>query len=266
MKKIFFLLLVLAFSLNGCKNGDKNDEKTNDVQPKGPYSMSFSIIATFPHDTSRFTQGLTIYKGSMYEGTGNYGHSKLLKVDWKTGKVEKEISLDPNYFGEGITVLRDTIYQLTYKEHKVFAYTLNDFRKVREFSINTEGWGITTDGKELIVSDGGSNLFYYEPSTFKLLRTQGVTEAGSLSFNLNELEFINGFVYANQWQEPYIFKIEPASGQIVGKSDLSAMWNRIKAIDPDADVPNGIAYDTASKKIFITGKKWPELYEIQFAQ
>jgi len=189
--------------------------------------------------------------------------SQLLRVNIETGKAEKAVSLAPQYFGEGITILNDTVYQLTWREHKVFVYTLPDLKKVKELPLNTEGWGITTDGKQLIVSDGSSNLYFYEPSTFRLMRTQAVTQNGDLSFNLNELEYIEGYVYANQWQQPYIYKIEPESGQIVGRIDVTQIWERIKRIDPMADVPNGIAYDAEAKKIYITGKKWPELYEVQ---
>ena len=145
------------------------------------------------------------------------------------GQIQKKISLDPKYFGEGITILRDTIYQLTWQEKVVFAYTLKDFKKVKEFKIDTQGWGITTNGQELIVSDGSSNLYYYNPSTFQLLRTQSITEGGSLSYNLNELEYIDGYIYANQWQAPYILKIDPGSGTIVGKIDVTNIWNRVKA-------------------------------------
>jgi glutamine cyclotransferase len=279
MKRIIFLGAVLL-SLTAC-NDNKNDAggKTDYTGSTGgaasnadsparnaPKSISYSIHQTYPHDTSSFTQGLVVYNGSLYEGTGEYGHSHLLKTDLKTGKIEKQFSLAPKYFGEGITILRDTIYQLTWQEKVVFAYTLKDFKKVKEFSINTQGWGITTDGKDLLVSDGSSNIYYYDPSTFQLQRTQTITEAGSLSFNLNELEFINGFLYANQWQAPYILKIEPGSGSIVGKIDLTNIWNRVKAKDPAADVPNGIAYDSTTKKIYITGKKWPELYEVALGE
>ena len=262
MKKLFYIAAIAGFI--GCKNKDKDDpDKPN---PNAPKIMSYSIISTFPHDTSSYTQGLIIYNGEMYEGTGNYGFSKLKKVDLKTGKSLKEISLDAKTFGEGVTILNDTVYQLTWKEKKVFVYTLKDFKRIKEFKVDIEGWGLTNDGKKLIVSTGSSDLYYYEPSTFTLLKVQTVTESGSPSFNLNELEYIDGFVYANQYQYPYIFKIDPATGQIVAKADLSAMWGRIKAIDPEADVPNGIAYDTATKKMYITGKWWPELYEVQFSQ
>ena len=146
----------------------------------------------------------------------------------------------------------------------VFVYTLPDFKKVKQFPLNTDGWGMTTNGKELIVSDGTSNLYFYDPHTFQLLRTQSITLNGDLINSINELEFIDGAVYANQWEQPYIFKIDPASGQVTGRIDVTPIWNRIKQIDPDADVPNGIAYDADTKKIYITGKKWPELYEVQF--
>ena len=262
MKKILFITALSGFV--ACKN--KDGENPDKPDPNAPKSMSYSIIATYPHDTSSYTQGILIYNGALYEGTGNYGFSKLKKVDLKTGKTEKEVSLDKKYFGEGITILNDTVYQLTWKEKSVFVYTLKEFKKIKEFTINTDGWGLTTDGKQLIASDGSSTLYYYDPSTFRLLKTQDITESGSLSYNLNELEYINGFIYANQYQAPYIFKIDPATGQIVAKADLNKMWDRIKAIDPKADVPNGIAYDTATKKIYITGKLWPELYEVQFGQ
>jgi len=274
MKRIIFLGAMLL-SLIACNDSDPS--KTGKAAtgapaspgspvPNAPKSISYSIHQTYPHDTSSFTQGLVVYNGELYEGTGEYGHSHLLKTDLKTGKIEKQVSLAVKYFGEGITILRDTIYQLTWQEKVVFAYTLKDFKKVKEFSINTQGWGITTDGHDLLVSDGSSNIYYYDPSTFRLQRTQTITEAGSLSFNLNELEFIDGFLYANQWQAPYILKIEPGSGSIVGKIDLTNIWNRVKAKDPAADVPNGIAYDSTTKKIYITGKKWPELYEVALGE
>lgn len=261
MKKYLFIC-TLVF-LVACKNNDKQEP---DPLPEGPKTINYSIINSYPHDTSSYTQGLLIYKGDMYEGTGNYGFSKLKKVDYKTGKTLQEISLGKEYFGEGVTILNDTIYQLTWKEKKVFVYTLKDFKKVKEFSVDIEGWGLTNDGNNLIVSTGGSDLNYYEPSTFKLLKTQTVIESGTPSFNINELEYIDGFIYANQYQFPYILKIDPATGVVVAKADLTAMWDRIKAINPEVDVPNGIAYDSATKKMYITGKWWPELYEVQFSQ
>lgn len=268
--RLYCLGLLATLLLTACNGGDKPDEVTDDKlkqgNPPSPKSISYSILKAYPHDTSSFTQGLLIYKGELYEGTGEWGKSHLLKVDLNSGKILKSVSLDAKYFGEGVTILNDTIYQLTWQEKTVFAYTLKDFKKVREFSFNAQGWGLTNDGKDLIASDGTSSLYYYNPSTFQLQRTQSVTEGGSLAFNLNELEFINGYIYANQWQYPYIFKIDPSSGNIVGKIDLTDVWERVKAKDPLADVPNGIAYDSTNKKIYITGKRWPELYEIQLGE
>ena len=254
-----------AFLILVCMACNGPDKQPDVPKNGGTRSISYSIIGTFPHDTSSFTQGLIVYKGELYEGTGLKTRSKLMKIDMATGKPTKSISLDSMYFGEGVTILRDTIYQLTWEEKVVFVYDLN-FRKIKQYKIDTEGWGLTTDGQQLIVSDGTSNLYFYDPSTFQLLRTQTVTEDGSLSYNLNELEFIDGYIYANQLNAPYILKIDPVSGFIVGKANLDSVWTRIKAIDPAADVPNGIAYDTATKKTYITGKLWPELYEIQFAK
>ena len=148
----------------------------------------------------------------------------------------------------------------------MFVYTLNDFKLVKEFDITTEGWGITNDGQKLIVSTGSGMLYYYDPSTFKLLSKSSIMEGNSNAFNLNELEYIDGFVYANQYTYPYILKIDPAAGRVVAKYDLNDLWKKVQAIDPHVDVPNGIAYDSTTKKIYVTGKLWPEMYEIQLGQ
>lgn len=264
MKKLapFFLVLVLI----ACNNG--GEEPKPDIPPvKRPNIMSYSVLAAYPHDTSSYTQGLIVYKGQLYEGTGNYGVSRLRRVDLKTGKALQDLALDPKYFGEGITILRDTIYQLTYKEGKVFVYTLKDFKKIKEYDVEFEGWGLTNDGTNLIVSAGGTNeLLYYKPEGFTLLRRQSITEAGMPAENLNELEYIDGFIYANQYQTTYILKINPSSGEVVAKTDINDLLIRSKSRNNNLDYANGIAYDTATKKVYITGKWWPELYEVQFGQ
>lgn len=269
MKKL--LLIIFPLSIISCKNNDTNGNATDDTtqiqKPAPPAILSYSIISpSFPHDTSSFTQGLTFYKGELYEGTGNYGKSKLMKVDLKTGKPLNSIKLDNQYFGEGIAILHDTVYQLTWKENKVFAYSVKDFKKIKEFSIPTEGWGITTDGTSLIISTGGNNLDYYDPKTFTKLKSVAVTEGGADAYNLNELEYIDGYIYANQWQASYIFKINPADGKIIAKANLAKEEDAVRAIYPGVDVLNGIAYDETTKKIYITGKYWPALYEIQFGK
>jgi len=258
-----FTIVIISTYIAGCNNGA--DVPATPAPPQ-PASLSYTIQKAFPHDTSSFTEGLLFYKGSLYESTGDHGKSKLLRIDLNTGKVDKRLDLDPKYFGEGIVILRDTIYQLTYMEKAVFVYNM-DFKKIKEFVITTDngqGWGMTTDGTNLIVDDGSSNLYFYEPSTFKLIKKLPVTDAGALGYNLNELEYIDGYIYANQWQLPYILKIDLSNGKIVAKADLTDVWNRIQQKAPKADVLNGIAYDAETKKIYITGKNWPELYEVQF--
>ena len=226
-------------------------------------TLSYSIVATYPHDTSYFTEGLEFYKGKLLESTGNYKKSKLVETELQTGKPIKQISVEEKFFGEGITVMNDTIYQLTYKEQIVNVYTVDNFKKIKELPLNTEGWGLTNDGKNLIASDGSSNLYFYEPTTFRLLRTQGITENGSPAVNINELEYINGFVYANQWQYNYIIKIDPNSGQVTGKIDLTDLVTRVKSKAPFAQDLNGIAYNPETKKLYVTGKYWLQIFEIQ---
>lgn len=267
MKRYFpACILASLLALAACKNEDKPVDP--DPKPDAPRIMSYSIVATYPHDTSSFTEGMLFYKGELYEGTGNKGSSKLLKVDLATGKPQKSISIGDQYFGEGIVIVRDTIYQLTYQEKVGFKYTLKDFKKVGEFKFaSDEGWGMTYDSTHIIASDGSKYLYYYDPSTFNLVKKLEVTDAGGPAYNINELEFINGFIYANMWQTSYILKIDPATGKVVAKADLSAIKERMMAKAPYIEPGlNGIAYNPETKKIYITGKLWPELYEVQFGE
>lgn len=265
MKKLLYLAL-LTGSI-ACTNNDKPaDENGKTTSSPAPQALSYTLLDTFPHDTSFYTQGLVIYKGNLYEGTGLEGRSRLMKIDLKTGKIIRKTDLDPKYFGEGITIVNDTLYQLTWQNKVVFMYALDDFKKLKEFAIPTEGWGITTDGKELIVSDGTSNLNFYEPGTFKPLRTVSITDAGNLVNNVNELEYIDGYVYANKYQTDDILKIDPVTGIVVGKIDFRQLNDQVRAKYPFAEYFNGIAYDADTKKIYITGKWWPELYRVEFGK
>jgi glutamine cyclotransferase len=259
------LLLLLLFSCNETGNGENNTLPNNGETLLSVKSLSYSLIATHPHDTSSYTQGLQFYKGRLFEGTGLYGSSALFETDLSTGKKKKGIELDKAFFGEGITIVNDTIYQLTWKEQKVFVYTL-DFKKIKELSIDKEGWGLTYNGKELILSNGSGELFFYDPLGFRLVRTQLVTENGSPSYNLNEMEYVDGYVYVNQYNTPNILKIDPQSGQVVAKADITSLWDQAKQRYPQAEVPNGIAYDANTKKFYVTGKWWPQLFELQFSQ
>ena len=263
MKKLYQLPVFIAFLiLTACNSNDSNGD--TDAPARTTPELSYSVTAVLPHDNSYFTEGLEFYKGSLLESTGNYEKSKLVQTDVQTGKVLKEINLDDKFFGEGLTVLNDTLYQLTYKENVVHVYTAADFKKIKELPLNTQGWGLTNDGKNLIAGDGSSNLYFYEPQTFRLLRTQYITENGAPAVNINELEYVNGYVYANQWQYNYILKIDPSSGEVVAKMDVSDIVNKVKSKDPHAMELNGIAYNPDTKKFYITGKYWPEIYQIDF--
>ena len=268
---VVFLVVALVTPtlLFRCKGDGPKDDTTSIVPPSAVPVSGFSHMDTFPHDTSFYTQGFAFYKGELYEGTGDptrTGKSKLMKIDLKTGKPLIQKNLHKQYFGEGVTILRDTVYQLTWQEHKVLVYSVKNLDSIKSFDLTTEGWGLTNDGQRLIVSTGSGMLYYYNPTDFKLLSKSSIMEGNSETFNLNELEYIDGFVYANQYEYPYLLKIDPAAGRVVAKFDFTDLWKRAKAIKPDVDVPNGIAYDETTKKIYVTGKLWPEVYEIKLGQ
>jgi glutaminyl-peptide cyclotransferase len=266
MKRLPCILAALSvFILLACNNSTTSENENTPITP----AISYSLGASLPHDTSSFTEGIEFYNNNLVESTGNYGKSKLVEMDPNSGKVLKQVVLDPKYFGEGISVLHDTLYQMTYKEHVVFVYDAKTFKKIKELPLNTEGWGMTNDGKNLIVTDGSSNLFFYEPGTFRLMKTQPVTENGVPAVNINEVEYINGYVYSNQWQYNYILKIDPNTGAVVGKMDLTDLVSRVNSQLPNLEGSggylNGIAYNKNTDKIYITGKLWPNLFEIKFA-
>ncbi|HEU4470081.1 MAG TPA: glutaminyl-peptide cyclotransferase [Flavisolibacter sp.] len=256
------LAAILLVFMIGCNDGPEQPD-TAALPPPVPV-MSYRILATHPHDTSSFTEGLEFYQNTLLESTGEHGKSKLIRTDLASGKALQEVSLDPKLFGEGLTVLNDTLYQLTYKENRVLVYDARTFNKIGELPLKGEGWGLTNDGKSLIASNGSSDLFFYDPKGFTLQKTLPVRESGSVVLNINELEYVNGFIYANQWQYSYILKIDANTGEVVSKLDLTDLVNKVKATEPWMDTLNGIAYDPTTKKFYITGKNWSKLYEIQF--
>lgn len=259
----WFALILSGFVAIRCTNNTDSEETT--PVPQTP-SISYTVVATHAHDTSFFTEGLEFYKGYLLESTGLEGKSKLVQYNAESGKIEKEVRLDAKYFGEGITVLRDTIYQLTYREGVVHVYDAKTFKKIRELPYtNGEGWGLTNDSTYLIGTNNGNGLFYYEPGTFKLVKKISVTENDVPAVNINELEFVKGFIYANQWQYPYILKIDPATGDVVAKMDLTSLIQQEKATNPTAEVLNGIAYNPQSNKFYVTGKNWSKIYQLQFS-
>jgi glutamine cyclotransferase len=229
--------------------------------PSQPMRYGYEVIATYPHDPQAFTQGLQYVDGVLYEGTGLYGRSSLRRVDLETGTVEQQIDIDSQYFGEGIYVLEDRIYQLTWTSHVAFLYDRASFEQIDQFSYPTEGWGLTYDGEELIMSDGSSTLFRRDPETFEEVGRFAVREVERPVNLLNELEYIDDQIWANIWQTDQIVMIDPSSGQVVGRVDFTGLLSSEEAAS--ADVLNGIAYDEENDRIFVTGKLWPTLFEIK---
>ena len=267
--KIFSSIIlgfVLFASCNGCNNtasvdtGQSSSEiSTEAVKPQ------YQIIAQYPHNASSFTEGLEYKDSTLYESTGLNAHSKLARVDLKTGKDILKIDIDKKYFGEGITLLDNKIYQLTYQTEKAFLYDAKTFKKLNEFSYKGEGWGMTNDGKQLIMSNGSNNLIYRNAVTFAEENTIAIfNENGSPLGNINELEYVDGFIYANIWQSDYIVKIDLEKRKVVARYDFSNLRNQYLAGDTNAEVLNGIAYNPKTKNFYITGKNWPLLFEIKF--
>lgn len=226
-----------------------------------PY-MTYEVVNTYPHDPQAFTQGLIYHDGYLYESTGLYGESTLRKVALETGEVLQQVDLPPNYFGEGLTLWEDQLLQLTWREGTGFIYNLKDFSQLGRFTYMTEGWGLTHDGTRLIMSDGSASLYFLDPGDFQVIGSVVVTYQGQAIQHLNELEYINGMVYANIWLTDDIVRIDPATGEVIG-------WIALSGILPDdlrtptTDVLNGIAYDPAGDRLFVTGKNWPHLFEIR---
>ena len=266
MKKYsaFLAMVILA----ACNNKDTDGPIDPDVVPPKTPTIAYTIVAEYPHDTSAYTQGLEFYKGKLYEGTGDFETSSLRITDYKTGKVEKKHMMGTDsVFGEGITIFKNKIYQLTWKSKIVYVYDVNNIDKpIRTLKWPYDGWGLTNNGTDLIISDGTANLYFVSPDDFKLKSTIRVTENGNTVDQLNELEYIDGFVYANIYFKEAIVKIDPSSGHVVGKMELPGLKVKYfpnQNIPERTDVLNGIAYDSATKKMFITGKRWPKLFELK---
>lgn len=219
------------------------------------------VTATYPHDAGAFTQGLFFHDGRLFESTGRHGESGVREVDLGTGKVKREVRLPAQYFGEGSTGWGDTIVSLTWKHGKGFRWDRESFRKLGEFRYEGEGWGLTQDGESLILSDGSSELRFLDPATMAERRRIRVTWAGRPVWELNELEFVRGEILANVWRSDLIVRIDPVTGAVRGAIDLGAVTASVAVADEEA-VLNGIAYDAKAGKLYVTGKRWPQLFEI----
>ena len=232
------------------------------VVPTGPVAYTFEVVQEFPHDADAFTQGLVIEDGVLYEGTGLFGESSLRRVDLDTGEVLEQVDLAGQYFGEGITVFGDRIIQLTWRSHKGFVYDLESFDLLEEFSYLTEGWGLTHDGANLIMSDGTNNLYFLDPVTFERVGSVAVFDGEEPVVRLNELEYIDGEVFANIWLTDDIVQIDPVSGLVLGWISFVGLLGEEDRGSSD-NVLNGIAYDAEADRLFVTGKRWPTLFEIR---
>ena len=226
---------------------------------------TFKVVNTYPHDRAAYTQGLVMDGGTLYEGTGLNGRSSLRRVDLESGQVLHSVALDPEHFGEGVTTWNDQIIQLTWKSHLGFVYDKATFRLLKTFNYPTEGWGLTQDGASLIMSDGTSILHFMDPVTFQETKRITVTDQGQPVVKLNELEYVRGEILANVWQTDRIARIAPETGQVIGWIDLTGLLNQADR-PPSADaVLNGIAYDAGRDRLFVTGKLWPNLFEVTLA-
>lgn len=223
-------------------------------------SLEYEILAEYKHDTEAFTQGLEIYNNFLYEGTGRYGESTLRKIDIQSGKILRKIHLDSKYFGEGITILNDKIYQLTWTENTAFVYDLN-FNLLKKIEYQGEGWGLANNGQHLIMSNGSQYLFFRNPDTFEIIKKIKVEISEEKLTDINELEYLDGFIYANVWQKDYIIKIDAETGTVTAYIDLSNILE--EKYQEKVNVLNGIAYDAQNKSFLITGKLWPKIYRIK---
>ncbi|MBS3913635.1 MAG: glutaminyl-peptide cyclotransferase [Bacteroidetes bacterium] len=262
-----FLLLTSVILLQACTNEPVEIPAETD-EPRTP-EISFEFVKSYPHDINAFTEGFLVHQGILYESTGATSQLSQTRslfgiVDLKSGNIQVKAELDKNiYFGEGIAFLNNKVYQLTYQNKIGFIYDANTFKKLGQFDIpSPEGWGITTDGKFLIMSDGTSSLTWLDPVTLKKTRSIQVKELGYPVDKINELEFIKGFIYANIWMTNTIIKIDPSNGKVVGKMDMTAFAKEAISLHPGSQEMNGIAYDSAKNTVFITGKMWPKIYEI----
>lgn len=260
-RKWLFLLLGLLLARWGaiCLEG----APLAAAEPSIPV-LSVKIVRTYPHDSHAFTQGLEFHGGCLYESTGLKGHSTLRKVALESGRVLQSVNLSPEFFGEGLTIFHEKIYQLTWLAKTGFIYDLNSFRLAGRFHFDSEGWGLTHDEHSLILSDGTNQLQFIDPVTFQVTKTVAVYAGPEAVPNLNELEYIKGMIYANVWHSPRIARIDPSTGQVKAWLDLEKI-SAGEQSGPEA-VLNGIAYDLKNDRLFVTGKDWGKLFQIKIEE
>jgi glutamine cyclotransferase len=253
---LFTLLAAFVFSYSNLP--ESQVPSSSDIIPV----YTYNVVNTYPHDRNAFTQGLVFEDGVLYEGTGGFGNSTLRRVELETGDILQIRELSAQIFGEGITIYENKIIQLTWKSNIGFVYDKNSFELLQEFNYSTEGWGITNDGTRLIMSDGTSTLHFLNPQTFEEIGQLGVFDNDGPVARLNELEYVQGEIYANVWQTDRVARIAPGTGQVVGWIELGGLLTTEDHHEL-VDVLNGIAYDAKTARLFVTGKLWPKLFEIE---
>ncbi|HET7229213.1 MAG TPA: glutaminyl-peptide cyclotransferase [Longimicrobium sp.] len=252
-------LLLATLGFCAC-NRDRSNGQVVEETPPAPVATA-TVLREFPHDTAAFTQGLVYSNGAFYESTGRTGHSTLRQVEIATGKVLRQQAVPDRYFAEGLALYGGSLYQLTWQDQVGFIYAPADFRQTGTFTYEGEGWGLTTDGESLILSDGSSQLRFITPGSNTVRRSVNVMDGPAFINDLNELEWVKGEVWANVWHTDRIARIDPATGKVKGWVELAGLLDPSRRPDKEA-VLNGIAYDAEHDRLFVTGKLWPALFEI----
>jgi glutamine cyclotransferase len=267
----FLIIIAIILISQGCTNNPVTEKRAGHRFDNQIQTIKFSVVKTYPHDSGSFTEGFIFHNNQLFESTGSPDdfpetRSVFGIVDLKTGKIDIKAELDRNkYFGEGIVFLRDRIYQVTYENQTCFVYDAETYAKVDSFKYkNKEGWGLTTDGKSIIMSDGTNIITWLDPDSLNVIKTLNITFNGASALYMNELEYINGYLYSNIWTTDNIAKIDPKTGRIVGIIDLSPLYVEAKKKYALSEATNGIAFDSSHNRIFVTGKFWPVIYQIEF--
>jgi glutamine cyclotransferase len=262
--ELALVLLFAAFNL-GCQSGANVNSAGNNPPASSNAKVGYEIVNAFPHDANAYTQGLIFTNGVLLESTGREGQSSLRRVELQTGKVLNQVNVPRPYFAEGLALLNGKLFQLTWQHGVGFIYDATTFEKLGEFKYSGEGWGLTTDGNSLILTDGSHRIRFLDPETFAVRKTISVLDHGRVIDSLNELEYIKGEIYANIWHDQRIARIDPNTGRVNSWIDLTGLREASGATEEEG-VLNGIAYDAAGDRLFVTGKLWAKVFEIRLKQ
>lgn len=255
---LMMTMFTFVHPLVACGNNAQSDMASNMNVPV----YTYEVVNSWPHDPTAFTQGLVFFDGWLYESTGHYGSSTLRRVELRSGQVSKKVDVSEKCFAEGITIYQGKVYQLTWTEHRALVYDLKSLRLESEIKYEGDGWGLTNDGHALIMSEGTNLLKFLDPVTFRITRMINVMDGQAPLMDLNELEYIKGEIYANIWKSDRIARIDPRDGKLLAWIDLTGL-NPLGDHSNSEDVLNGIAYDEKDDRLFVTGKRWPKIFEIR---